>query len=410
MSRTAANFLTVKPLPNGRLLLTGSIDVLNAETGVWQHKQIRERFREASLADARKNELEAAAIAHNLATFNAERTVATSLTPEQLRDAEAAFAARGSRPWSLLECVQAAGTILGGAKPILCVDAVRDYIADCEKVGFSKVSIAFKKARFASFLKSTKAQYLSEISSDDVDRYVYVDGLAAVSKENRAKQLKAFFKWCMTRKTPLIGRSPCTIDMEAMKHQKQKEAKPVSVLFPADCAALFRAASTIDAGSHLPIVIFGLFAFMRMTEVRKLTREDIARDGRKANSVFVAPNKRGCKYRYAEVPANMMPALQHCLASGIIPKEGALYFSPKIWSRIRTEAGLSKKWDAHIMRHSGCSYFESMHHDLKEGNRQAGHSEDVAFENYLYDFSEKQAKEFYAITLSPALLNPAKVA
>lgn len=410
MSRTAKNKLTIEPIAGGSFRLFGYCNGKNV------------RLKSASVAELQKKKAD---LENDLATLQGlakdEQARKTHLTAEQLLDAEAAFRLLIGKRHSLVECVNAGMASLGDGKPVAVLEALEAWKAKQVQLRKSMTTINSNQAIMRRFLKFTHAATVGEITSNEIDKFVYHGKIAASTQISRACTVRAFLNFCMRKPQQFIRVSPFSTEIAELKDIAAREAVRPAILTPTQCESLLDVSLAYKGGRFAPYTVLALFCFMRSAEAQRTTLENFRLNGK--NLVEVWPRKRGTvSYRAVTIPENVLPIIKNAIASGIIKSGEPIPFASRDWDRIRELAGIitcgertsktcwRKKiiggvWNANILRHTGISYLFQKSGDSKDVTRQAGNSVEVAFARYVNLPEEGAADAFYSITgsLKPVL-------
>lgn len=399
--RTAS--LTIATLPDGRFFLSGYA----------LGKQVRIKRASLSEVEQLKHELEAKSsgqIQHRNLTKGMHYTV---LTPDQLRDAEAAYRILAGKKNSLIQCVGAAKTVLGDGEPKDCMESLTEWQTAQERDHLAKRTIKNNDNRVKRFLEMTKVTVLDDISPAMVEKFVFIKGINGNSELSRVRPIKAWLNFCVAKK--YLTRNPCEIDVGQLADNiSRSHSKEDRIMTPAQCEALLNAALVESGGLMIPYTVLALGCFMRNAEVQRTTTERIHLD-HKVPCVDVFGKKRGGKFRVVTIPANLVPLLRDCAERDLLPKGETVYFNRPMWDRIREAAGLIKRevwteqdqrrniiesiWQENLLRHTGESYLYAKTGDIKETTRMAGHSQETAFRHYLQQANPETAAKFFAIAV-----------
>lgn len=402
MGRHASNRLTIKPRPSGGWVLTG----------YFLGRQIRKQHRDQARLEAVKVQLEQQLVQHGQRRQELRHTW---LSPEQLRDAEAAVGRAGEK--SLLSCVIAAEAVMTVGVAVKCAQALQDWLTALRERKRTPATLAKNRLRVEAFIEAANPKHLADITDRMIERWVYRKGSQDYTRLTDAAVIRAWLAWCVRRR--LIGRSPFAIDMKDL----QATARPVErprILTAEQCWGLLAAAEAHDGGKLAPYVVLATWCFMRPSEIGRTVPQDLKLDGARP-VIEVWPKKRGTpSYRTVDVPACVLGRLrgyvQRGLCEPMVVKVGkklearGIFYSKTMWETVRAAAGLvtlSKPrrhgrrklgggvWQHDILRHSGISYFYQRSGDIKETCRQAGNTSDVSFRHYLQLPAQGEAERFY---------------
>lgn len=420
MSRIPKNQLTIEPLATGGFRMFGfilgrKIRLTNASLQVLETKRT-DLMQE--VADA--------------ATVNRLLPQMTWLTTDMLRSAEAMFHEFRNFPRPLIEYARAGLGVLGLGKLVPVTDAVELWETDMKvEQKLSEVTVRRNRQVVKQFIKETKPTYVSDITGAMVEDFSSLSrikgenaekGASMYSKITRASCIRAFLNFCVAKK--IITKSPFEMDMKKLLGLAKKQKGKTQILSPDQAKKLLDAAIATDP-RYVPYVILTTWCFMRSSEVKRITPEDVKLD-RAVPFVEPASHKVGtASYRTTNIPENILPLLRECIESGLWAKGTTPFYSVNSFRTLRMNAGLlelgernargfrkilKSEWQENILRHTGISMLYQKFSDMADKGtfreesviaavtRQAGNSEDVAFEHYINIADAAQAAEFFKIT------------
>lgn len=436
MSRKASNKLTLKALPGGLFWLRGFIN----------GKRIRMQSGDVAELEALKMKLETDALSAQLPEDNGIRTVATFVPLDWIRDTEAAFRKLAGRAHSLLDCVEYALANMGEGKPQDVLEALNLWDESQEALRRSKHTRDDNTSQVKAFLAQARVEFLGEISSLQIEKYVIARGLKPWTQYHRGSVLRTFFNFCLRRKWLKV--SPFQIELseiqklahrELSDRRTEREEEGTNILTPAQCKKLLQATASEEDGLLLPYAVFSLWCFMRNAEVVNLTWNKIkATETEVKVKVMSRKAHSTVPDRWVVVPENVAPiirlAYEQAKARGKDELKKTVPYSRDAWENIQEKAGLVTRveeigdsghayrkitesiWYPHLLRHTGLTYRFKLADDIKIATKEAGNSPGVAFRHYIEKLSEEEtceetdAKKFYSITLAPAALPVPQVA
>lgn len=425
MARHAQNLLTIRPLPEGQHLLFGYILAPNAH-GNFERTKVRRKSPDLTALAKLKHELESAAADHLQGIKNAGQTFRSHITIDQLHDAEAAL--RQLTPGrTLVECVVFTNRYLGAGAPTKCEEALIAWQRDQMQRNLKPVTMKDSVRRVKRFLEAVKPATLQEITHEATNDYVMSPGSSDYNRINDANNLTMWLKFCVERK--LLKQHPLNFKLDAMRDRARAKTEP-EILTIEQCQRLLDAAVRLYDGALVPYVVLGLWGFMRPEEPRRLRASHFRIDGRTV-SISHRGEKLGSKFRQTIIPANVAPLIRRALETGAITEDRGVFFSVRLWMRVRAAAGLlelvtttergsmptikegSSQWHNDIMRHTGMSYlFQRLRNEhikagvnpnaateqaIREVTEQAGNSKRTAYLHYLRRVSDDAGDKFLAI-------------
>lgn len=413
--------LTITPLKDGRFFLSGYLN----------SKQVRIKRDNLPELEQLKGKMELEA--KHAAELEASKPVAqyTRLTQERLREAEALFLEFGHLARPLAEYLRAGLASIGTAELTPCHTALTNWLnwqRDEQRLD-EKTTIANNRQHLTRFFKEAKVEYVSDITNAAIENFCSLSNIEGAngkgsmySKLTRASRIRAFLNYCVAKK--ILAKTPFEMDVQQTLRLAKKNKTKTLIFIPGECRALLNAAIEHDP-RFVPFLLLSTWCFMRRSEVLRCTPEQVKLDRR---TPFIEPesNKVGtASYRTVNIPANILPLLRECIDTGLWAKGETPFFSDVLFDQLREKAGLltlsepnekgarrivSSKWQANILRHTGISMLYQSFSDLADRGefreesviaavtRQAGNSEDVAFEHYINIADAAQAADFYKIT------------
>lgn len=423
MPKIASNQLTILPLEDGWFFLSGYIN----------GARVRLKNKDLGVLEKKKSDLEHDATMAAQLEASKPLPQYTRLSPELIQQAERLFGEFKDLPRPLAEYVRAGVGIIGNGSLVLCTDALerwRLHQINEEKLD-EEMTVKKNQRIMENFLADSKAEYVSDITAAAIEAFCSLGKIEARNEEagasmftkiKRGSVVRAFLNYCVT--TKIIMQSPFALDMKkTLKLAKKDKERPI-LLNPEQCKKLLQAAIEHDP-RYIPYIVVSLWCFVRPSEAKRIKPEDVKLD-RSTPFIEPASNKAGtASYRTTNIPTNVLPLLRSCIESGLWAKGTTPFFSTTSWKNLRGRAGLlefgpyqskgfrpvlKSYWQPHILRHTGISMLYQHFSDLADKGqfkeesviaavtRQAGNSEDVAFEHYINIADAAQAAEFYKIT------------
>lgn len=433
MSKSCKNSLKITPLADGYYLLQGGI----IDGGKW--KRIRERSKDLTALTKRKELLEILALANSGVTPG-KRQLWTSLTQEQLEDAENAV--RIAKGRSLYDAVKASEGLHGPVNNRDCQEALTEWLETLLREGHFESTTISHRHKVGRFLRECKAKTLAEVTPQMVHTYVFRKGVSQVTQISLGSSLRAYFNFCIRQEW--LRFSPFKINMDSLGKRARAVTNP-RILSAAQCQALLTAAAQVRAsargdgvpegaqGVMLPYTILALWCFMRPSEITGVkaskkasalgavdaagvTPESLRKE-KKGWVIAINPHKKGTgRTRDCSIPANVAELLQDCIKRGLWEAGKAPYYTRATWEKVQAAAGvislgkrksehgkkerLSSEWQVDIMRHTGISYLYKSGEVMDEVTRQAGNSAEVVFAHYFRLATEEEAAAFYKVSAS----------
>lgn len=310
-------------------------------------KQIRKNFKHRGEATSYKQQFEA-----DLANLPSVPLLRSNLSPNQLGEAERAFAELGGKSLSeavrfyLINCHDLVASRL-------FPDALAEYLDEHRRSGSRPLTIANLKTRVGFLLRTHNERMVHEIPAGDLEKIIHRGPRSNKTKGNDYRALGAFFAWALKK-------NYCKVHpLATVRKIKHDEGEPV-VLPLGDCRKLVSAAASYKAGITLPYVVLSLFCGIRPTEISRLTWKHIDLE-----HGFVRITKDIAKKRKTRTVAISENCLRWLLPYAPLGRA----FIGKNWRRdfnaVKAIAGYGlpskkrpnlKKWTPDVLRHTAITY------------------------------------------------------
>lgn len=423
MPQKRESHLEIEPVKEGDKIVTYRLYGYvwkKTKRETWEYAKIRNWDQNLSVLEQLKEKLLKEAEHYEKQLSESANVLQTWLTPDRLRDAEAAC--RKLPPGrTLLECVEAADRVLGTGEPIACDIALTRWEENMKMRKLETTTVKDNQGRVRRFMEGVKPtpNMLHDITPKIAERYIRRSGAAPITQLGDARVLHAWFNFCIGEKWLRVN--PVQLDISEMRDRAKSVSEP-EILTPEESQRLLDAAA---ASGDVPIVFFiivSLWLFLRRSEALRLTEDDvIARyAGKKLTEVKIhlRGKKLGSRWRDLTVPIGLAPLLMETVErkalQGPRNEKGQLMLNEWTWKHVRAKAGLIKvsyapdrpnrpiieesDWAANILRHTGMSYLYQETGDAKLVTDRAGNSEQVAFMHYLRRAEPDAYKKFNAAT------------
>jgi hypothetical protein len=384
-------------------------------SGALNGVRVRKNFKDRQEALGEKNRLEVAAANEEGAT--AARN--TSLTTEQLREAEAAFHRLADRSLSL--AVDHFIKTYREPKTDLSLDEVAAQFLEEKKVSRRKVSsVTIGNYRqdlreFCAIYGRKKPHEITSINVHDfldTRRFIPKQSAANFKLDRHGKpelvrigakrwnnyrgNLHHFFNWCRTAPRKWILENPVA---EVEKYSTHERDVPV-VMTPKECIQLMQFVVAYKGGALVPYFALALFAGIRPSvtegELLKLANHPKLDSLIDFDRGIIQITKEVAKVR-AIRQIKIRPNLREWLEAYPWDK---FPIAPRHFKKLVTEArkscDLTGKDD--ILRHTFISMHVARFKSLGEAALEGGNSEAVIRKHYLNLFTEADAEVFWNIT------------
>jgi hypothetical protein len=356
----------------------------------WLHGvRIRKNFKTKEEAAAEKAALELNA----LQAASGLRATATSLSNEQIREAEAVFRRLEGRTQSLGFYVDFALTnYRDPVRDISVADATKDYVA-LRETDFNQGNLS--KRQFTSYRCELRAleiwfrgKTVAELTAQALTDFFKRGNASKKSYNNRRGLISAFLKHGLLK--DWVGENVIT-KVPYFRGVGHRRGSAVT-LNEKQCADIMTWAEENQGGALVPFIALCLFAGIRPDlyegEISKLEAKDVRLDTgviliephvskvRMKRSVTIQPNLAAWFRAYPLEEFPIMP-----------------YAFRRLRLKFRKQFGLSHD----ILRHTFISMFVGKFRSLGEAALQAGNSESIIRKHYLDLKSTAEAEQFFSI-------------
>ena len=342
------------------------------------------------------------------------RSVWTDLTSHQVAEAKQAYDIL-PKDCSLLEAV----TFFSANQNIVRLTVNQAYLA-WEKENLDKwkdKTIQSKQTNLKDFLRVCGNRSVSSITGGELTPFFLTINRSAQTKNNRYRELRAFFNFCKRKKYVLSNPMEEHISPHVAKTTRPK------VLSVDQAEKLFQLACSSKYETFLPFITLSLFCGIRPSEIHggllgKSPKNYPDIKSLDWNDIFLNP-EIGHPYvnlpflgkmtsgRRVEIPPNATETLKYCKSKNlsIFPTKN----SSRLYSNLRKEASLQGKnseWAPDIMRHTAISMVYLLNpFDAKTRMREADMSAMFGNSQYVRDryykdtskFSLQEAEKFWGI-------------
>lgn len=259
---------------------------------------------------------------------------------------------------------------------VLLPAAILECVTAKEKADRRDIYTVNLEITLSQFAAGREGRAVSEITTEELDRWLNGNGWAAETRRAYLSRLRTFFGWC--RKRGYAATNPALL-----LERPSADQQPPGILTVDECKRLLATCREKDP-KLLPYVSLALFAGIRPFEARRLSWANI-----QGGWINVPGHKAKTRARRL---VEIWPPLDAWLAlKGELPP-GPNF--PKRWAAVRIAAKVT--WSHDCMRHSFCSYALPVHGAAKTA-LMAGHSEAMLFRHYRELVPESAANEFWSI-------------
>jgi len=261
--------------------------------------------------------------------------------------------------------------------------AYDEFVDTRQKEGVSASHLRDFKYRLERFVKKHAKRLVAEISTKEVDEWLFSLKNSAQSRDKHRRLLHHFFGYCE-------GRGYCDENPVSRAAKVKVIRKPPGILSPAETAA-FLAASPAEI---VPAMAIGFFAGLRTAEIARLDWMQI-----KLKRGFIevtAPNAKSSQRRLVAITPNLKAWLEpHWQLSGRVRLSEMRHKDR--FDIARAETGI--KWPSNACRHSYSSYHLALNENAAATALQIGHSNTATlFRHYRELVTPEAAKAYFDIT------------
>jgi integrase len=261
--------------------------------------------------------------------------------------------------------------------------AYDEFVATREKEGVSAVHLRDFTYRLERFAKKHAKRLVAEITTKDVDAWIFGLKNAPQSKDKHRRLLHNFFGYC-------AGRGYAEENPVSRAAKVKVIRKAPGILTPADAAAVLAAAPA----EIVPALAIGFFAGLRTAEIARLDWSEV--NLKRGFIEVTAENAKSSQRRLVAITPNLKAWLEpHAQRSG--PVRLTEMRHKDRFDLARKEAGI--QWPSNAARHSFASYHLALHQDAAKTALQLGHTNTaVLFQHYRELARPEDAEAYFAIT------------
>lgn len=366
----------------------------------WLHgERVRKNFKTRAEAVAEKATFEVKAAQ----TEQGMRTVATTLTVEQVREAETVFHRLRDRPCPLSFYVDFALTNYKEPEQQkkLC-DACADYTAARQRE-FDQGQLSKSQVRHIGWEMKRLAKHfpkllLAEITPSGLTAYLEAPGCSMKHHNGRRGLLSTFFKFCFMRGWTAENPIP-----KVPHFRIRRKRGAATTLTAADAQRVMDFAENYQGGALVPFFALCLFAGIRPGvpegEIARMTPAMI--DLEKGEISITAEVSKVAEPRVTTIQPNLSAWLRAYPMNGSAVALGDFKKRRQaIWRKL----GLTQD----VMRHTFISMFVAKFRSIGEAAIQAGNSESIIRRHYLNLKSREEAEAYFGIVPRLTVGAPAK--
>jgi integrase len=261
--------------------------------------------------------------------------------------------------------------------------AYDEFVETRDKEGASASHLRDFTYRLQRFAKKHAKRLVAEITTKDVDAWLFGLKHSAQSRDKHRRLLHNFFGYC-------TGRDYAEENPVARAAKVKVIRKAPGILTPADVAAVLAAAPV----EIVPALAIGFFAGLRTAEIARLDWSEI--NLKRGFIEVTAENAKSSQRRLVAITPNLKAWLEpHAQRSG--PVRLSEMRHKDRFDLARKEAGI--QWPSNAARHSFASYHLALHQDAAKTALQLGHTNTaVLFQHYRELARPEDAEAYFAIT------------
>jgi len=356
--------------------------------GWLQGVRIRKNFKSREEAAVEKAALEIKA----LQAASGLRSIATALTEDQVREAEATFRRLAGKPCSLTQYMDFALANFRGNEPgVRLADAVEKYLALKTK-DETRTLLSFRQLRsirheLTTFLTRFPSAVLREFTVPGLMEYLERGAVSLKTYNNRRGILSTFFKFAFRQDwiaTNLIEKTP-----HHRIHHRRGSAATISAQKAEELMAYVEG---FQNGKLVPYFALCLFAGIRPCmsegEISKLKPEHVRLD---TGVIHIEPE-------VSKVRMKRLVTIQPNLAAWLKAYPLDRYpINPANTKNYRKEVMTTFAIGHDVLRHTFISMFVGKFRSMGEAALQAGNSESIIRKHYLDLKSLAEAELFFGI-------------
>lgn len=366
------------------------------ENGKWKRRQFKDRGEAERFVALKRVEME------NMG--RAVRMINTSLTDDQVRQAEEAFGALGDT----YELADAVRFFLANHRPpeftTTVSDGIKLYLDDKERDGMRPRSIRGTRGVLTAFHKATDDPQIHEVTRQMVENYLRglraEDGVSPAKRKSwntHRNELSQFFAWAMVEdqstNRPWCFANPVEHVRKFTAKQVAEQRPEKSTTSPDDLRHFFSFLMRYRGGKFVKTFALAYFAGIRPSkddsELTKLAEHEDDFINLKTGQIFIPAKFSKTKNdRQIAISDNLRAWLEAYRGFPIIPKN---YGTPL--SKIRTHFDLKRD----VTRHSFISYHVALNRSIGDAALQAGNSESMVRTHYLNLHTREEGEAFFSI-------------
>lgn len=392
---SAAVKITIRPLQyekNGTFYTSYLVQGWK-ENGKWKKRQFKDEEKAKTFAALKEIELKNKG--------RAVRMVNTSMTDEQVKDAETAFEKLG-KTYSLSDAIEF--FLKNHRAPDFTIpfsEGLRIYLEDCEQNGVRPRTIAGKKSVLTLFSRETGNPLVHEVTPATIQAFLKSlrakDGTSPATRKtwnNYRNELNHFFKWAgendLATHRPWCFSNPVESTRIFTAKQVSEQRSPVAITSPSDVQHLLTVLLRWRDGCMAKCFALAYFAGIRPDgELRKLGKREKELINLKTKTIHIPSEVSKTKEaRQVAISDSLAAWLEALEDKPLVPKN---------FDRLMKRARKNFKLSHDETRHSFISYHVALHRSVGDAALQAGNSESIVKKHYLNLQPQEEGAGFFSI-------------
>lgn len=331
-----------------------------------------------------------------------QRTLLTSLTEDQLDEAEIALKTLGDT-YTLREAVD---YFLANHRPpehtIELKDAIKTYIDECERSGIRPRTITQKQSVLNQFADELHNPLTHLITRPQIESYLRglrsKDGTTPATRKtwnNYRNDINHFFSWAceadLRTQRPYTFINPVEGVLSYSAKQIAAQRRPIAITPPRKLQRRLTALMKWKDGDLVKYFALAYFAGIRPNgELGKLSKRENELINLETRTIHIPANvSKTNEERQIRISDNLLKWLVAYADKPILPTNH---------NRLIKRARQAFKLQHDETRHTFISYHVALNRSIGEAALQAGNSENIVKKHYLNLRPEEEGKFFFAIS------------
>ncbi|MDA8969129.1 site-specific integrase [Akkermansiaceae bacterium] len=359
----------------------------------WKRKQFKERGDAERFAALKRVEVENKG--------RAVRMVTTSMTDDQVKEAEAAFERLGES-YSLADAVEF--FLKNHRAPDYTIpfdEGLKIYLDECEQGGVRQRTIAGKQSVLSLFSRENGNPLVHEMTAPTIQAFLKglraKDGISPATRKtwnNYRNELNHFFKWAgesdLSTHRPWCFSNPVESVRIFTAKQVSEQRAPIGITSPSEVRRLLSVLVRWRCGCLAKCFALAYFAGVRPDgELRKLAKREKELINLKTRTIHIPAEVSKTKEARQVKISDCLAAWLEALANKPIV--------PTNFDRLMKQARKHFQLSHDETRHSFISYHVALHRSVGDAALQAGNSESIVKKHYLNLRPKEEGAVFFSI-------------